>query len=102
MSHDLNYTRVYSLYNDYMVEDKVAILQEIIDRHGDCEGFANPAICKRCPLGNKQVNGRKVNCMDYLGVNQDEMTEDELCDRYEQAAADELFRIEMEEVLLED
>jgi len=87
---------------NYMVEDKVEILQEIIDRHGDCEGFANPAICKRCPLGNKQVNGRKVNCMDYLGVKLDEMTEEEVFDKYENAAADELFRIEMEELLSED
>ena len=85
-----------------MVEDKVGILQEIIDRHGDCEGFANPAICKRCPLGNKQVNGRKVNCMDFLKINTLEMTEEEVFDKYEKAAEDELFRIEMEELLLED
>lgn len=84
-----------------MVEDKVEILQEIIDRHGDCEGFANPAICKRCPLGNKQVNGRKVNCMDYLEITH-EMTEDEVLDKYEEAAAEELFRIEMESLLSED
>lgn len=84
-----------------MVEDKVEILQEIIDRHGDCEGFSNPAICKRCPLGNKQVGGRKVSCMDFLKITQ-EMTEDEVCDKYEQAAADELFQIKIEEVLLED
>ena len=84
-----------------MVEDKVEILQEIIDRHGDCEGFAQPAICRRCPLGNKQVNGRKVNCMDYLNITND-MTEEEILDKYEEAAADELFRIEIEEVLSED
>lgn len=85
-----------------MVEDKVAILQEIIDRHGDCEGFAKPAICKRCPLGNKQVEGRKVNCLDYLKIDTMTMTEEEVFDKYEQAAADELFQIEMEEVLSED
>jgi hypothetical protein len=84
-----------------MVEDKVAILQEIIDRHGDCEGFARPAICSRCPLGNKRVNGRRVNCMDYLKINPD-MSEDEVLEKYENAAADELFQIEMEEVLSED
>lgn len=84
-----------------MVEGKVEILQEIIDRHGDCEGFANPAICKRCPLGNKQVNGRKVNCMDHLKIT-NEMTEDEVFDKYEKAAEDELFQIEIEEILSED
>lgn len=84
-----------------MVEDKVAILQEIIDRNGDCERFASPAICKRCPLGNKRVNDRKVNCMDYLNITA-ELTEDETCDKYEEAAADELFRIEIEELLSED
>lgn len=89
------------MYNNYMVEDKVEILQEIIDRHGDCEGFANPAICKRCPLGNKRVNGRKVNCMDYLNITP-EMTQDETFDVYEKAAEDELFQIEFETALSED
>lgn len=84
-----------------MVEDKVEILQEVIDRHGDCEGFASPAICKRCPLGNKRVNGRKMNCMDYLKINS-EMTEDEIADIYEEAAVEELFRLEFESVLSED
>lgn len=84
-----------------MLEDKVAILQEIIDRHGDCEDFAQPAVCKRCPLGNKQINGRRVNCMDYLNIRP-EMSLEEILDRYEDAAADELFSIEMEEALLED
>ena len=84
-----------------MVEDKVGILQEIIDRRGDCEGFANPAICKRCPLGTKQINGRKVNSMDFLKINQ-EMTEDEVFDKYEKAAEEELFSLEMEELLSAD
>lgn len=84
-----------------MVEDKTAILQEIINRHGDCDDFAEPAICKRCPLGNKQVNGRKVNCMDLLKVTPDMLKED-ADEVYEQAAEDELFRIEMEGLLLEN
>lgn len=84
-----------------MVEDKIGILQEIIDRHGDCEGFAKPAICKRCPLGNKQVNGRKVNCMDYLNITP-EIPPEEVFEKYEKAAEDELFKIEFEEVLSED
>jgi hypothetical protein len=84
-----------------MIEDKAAILQEIIDRHGDCEDFAKPAICKRCPLGNKQIDGRRVNCMDYLKINQD-MTLDEILSKYEDAAADELFNMGIEEVLSED
>ena len=84
-----------------MITDKLKILQEIIDRHGDCEGFAVPAICKRCPLGNKLVNGKKVNCMDYLKIYND-MTEEEVCEKYEKAAEDELFQIEMEGHLSED
>lgn len=84
-----------------MLKDEVAILQEIIDNDGDCDGFANPAICKRCPLGNKQVNGRRVNCMDYLGVHP-LMEDDLLREKYIKAAEDELFRIEMEGALSED
>jgi len=84
-----------------MMEDKVEILQEIIDRHGDCEDFAKPAICKRCPLGNKQKEGRRVNCMDYLNIR-DDMTVEEVLEKYEDAAAEELFRIQMEEALSED
>jgi len=84
-----------------MIEDKVEILQEVIDRHGDCEGFACPAICKRCPLGSKIVNGHRVNCMDFLNINA-EMTEEEIADIYVDAAANELFNIEIEAHLLED
>lgn len=83
--------------------DPVQILQEIVDRHGDCEGFANPAICKQCPLGNKRnADGHRVNCMDYLGIDTSEMSQDEICDKYEQAAADELMNIEMDALLSED
>ena len=84
-----------------MIKDGTAILQEVIDRHGDCEGLASPAICKRCPLGNKRINGKRVNCMDYLKIDSD-MTDDEIYDKYEDAAVEELFRIELEELLLED
>ena len=84
-----------------MLEDKLAILQEIIDRDGDCEGFANPAICKRCPLGNKRINGNRVNCMDYLNISPD-MQDEEVCEKYVTAATDELFQIELEDVLLKD
>lgn len=84
-----------------MVEDKLKILQEIVDRHGNCEGFAKPAICKRCPLGNKIVKGRKVNCMDFLNITE-EMTDDEVCDKYENAASEEIFKIQLEEILSED
>lgn len=84
-----------------MVEGKVEILQEIIDRHGDCEDFAKPAICKRCPLGNKYKDGRRVNCMDYLNIH-DGMSAEEILAKYEDAAAEELFRIEIEEALSED
>lgn len=84
-----------------MLVDKVAILQEIIDRQGDCSDIACPAVCKRCPLGNKLVNGRKVNCMDYLNITP-EMRQDQISEKYAKAAEDELFEIEMEGVLSTD
>lgn len=84
-----------------MVEEKIAILQEIIDHYGDCTSFAKPSICKRCPLGNKRVNERKVNCMDFLNVTE-EMTEDDICDLYQKAAEEELFKMELESFLSED
>lgn len=84
-----------------MVQDKAAILQEIVDRHGDCEGFAKPAICKRCPLGNKRINDRRVNCMDYLNITP-ETPPEEMFEKYEKAAEDELFSMELEEALSED
>jgi hypothetical protein len=39
--------------------------------------------------------------MDYLHITPD-MTEEEVCDIYETAAEDELFRIEIEDILSED
>jgi hypothetical protein len=74
------------------------ILQEIIDRDGDCEDFAGPAVCKRCPLGNKTVDGRRVNCMDFLRITE-QMTSEQIEEIYKQAAQEELFRIELEEIL---
>lgn len=84
-----------------MLENKIAILQEIIDRAGDCSDIACPAVCKKCPLGNKLINGRKVNCMDYLNVTPD-MSSDEISEKYAKAAEDELFQIEIETVLSSD
>jgi len=84
-----------------VLQDKVAILQEIIDRQGDCRDIACPAVCKRCPLGNKSINGRKVNCMDYLNITS-EMQSDQISEKYAKAAEDELFEIEMEGVLSAD
>lgn len=79
--------------------DPLVILQEVIDRDGDCEGFANPSICKRCPLGNKKVNGHRVNCVDYLNAgNMDPETAKEV---YVNAAKEEIFAIELEALLSE-
>lgn len=80
--------------------DPVSILQEVIDRDGDCEGLAGPAVCSRCPLGTKTVNGRRVNCMDYLKLVPGELTREEQSDIYKKAAEDELFTIEMESHLM--
>jgi hypothetical protein len=86
-----------------MVLDPEAILQAIIDRNGDCEGFTTPALCKRCPLGNKRnAKGDRVNCLDYLAIDPSVLTEDELFDKYEQAAAEELLNIQMDNLLSED
>lgn len=84
-----------------MVKDPVEILQKIVESLGDCESFTRNEICKLCPLGNKIVNGRKVNCADYLKVRHSEMTEDEIMDIYEKAAAEELLNIQMDNLLSE-
>lgn len=81
-----------------MPDDKSEILQKIIDHLGDCDLFTTPDICKRCPLGNKRVNGRRVNCMDYLKVNE-EMNHDQICDVYLDAAEKELCDVEFEKML---
>ena len=74
--------------------DEVSILERIIEHHGDCELFAGPAICKRCPLGNKRIDGERVSCVDYLNV--DQMTTEEADEVYLTAANDELFTIQLE------
>lgn len=85
-----------------MLEDKQKILQAIIDHTGDCGLFATTAICKRCPLGNKRVDGRRVNCMDYLNIDTSTMEHEEVCDIYEKAAEEELFSLTLEDHLSED
>ena len=84
-----------------MFSKKQEILQAIIDHTGDCDLFTNPAICKRCPLGNKRVEGRRVNCLDYLKIDR-QLEHNEVCDIYEKAAEEELFLMSLEEVLSEE
>lgn len=81
-----------------MLTDPKEILQEIITQDGDCSGIAGPAVCKRCPLGGKRVDGRRLNCMDYLNI-QHEMPEEEMLEIYKKAAQEELFTVELEELL---
>lgn len=83
-----------------MLTDPKLILQEVIDQDGDCSDFACPAVCKRCPLGSKRIDGRRVNCMDYLNVDI-ELPEEVKRDIYKKAAEEELFTIELEEILSE-
>jgi len=80
--------------------DKIGILQEIVDRNGDCSDFAGPAVCKRCPLGNKRIEDRRVNCMDYLKITE-ELTTDQVEEIYKNAAQEEIFTLELEDILLE-
>ncbi len=80
--------------------DPVAILQEVIDRDGDCEGFANPSVCKRCPLGNKRIDGHRVSCVDYLKANT--MDPERAKEVYVNAAKEEILAIELENLLSEE
>lgn len=84
-----------------MLTDPVAILQEIIDFDGDCEAFSGPAICKRCPLGNKRIDGKRVSCLDYLNRqhNVEQKSAEEINALYKTAAEEELFTIELEKAL---
>jgi hypothetical protein len=80
--------------------DPAAILQTIIEHEGSCE-WASPAICKRCPLGNKRVNGRRVNCWDYVrslcSVNYGDA--ERIAETYKACAEEELFTLELEQAL---
>lgn len=84
-----------------MLTKKQDILQAIVDHLGDCSLFTRPEICSLCPLGNKVVNGRRVNCMDYLKITP-ERAEEDIQDVYEKAAEEELFELALEEHLSED
>ena len=85
-------------YNRYMLTDPVAILQEIIDQDGDCESWATPTVCKRCPLGGKRIDGRRLNCQDYINRQRSlaGKTVEEVREAYVSAAEEELFAIELE------
>jgi hypothetical protein len=84
-----------------MITDPVAILEKIVEENGDCEEWAGPPSCKKCPLGGKRVDGRRLSCMDYLdqlyGIHQ--KTQDEVKAIYKRAAEEELFTIQLEELL---
>jgi hypothetical protein len=82
--------------------DPVDILEAIIEADGNCNDFANPSVCKRCPLGNKRVEGKRVNCMEYVGCQVGIDSFDDINEKYKNAANDELFTIQLEAHLDDD
>lgn len=96
--HDFNYTADAPMYNNLMT-DPEAILQRIIDDNGDCDSWATPETCKNCPLGNKQLDGKKVNCLDYLGINLFRHAGQDAAALYKRAAEDELFNLKFNGIL---
>lgn len=85
-----------------MLTDPSEILEEIIEQDGECERWASPAVCKRCPLGNKRVDGRRMSCADFLKhrYNVDFDKNDSVVNAaYKMAAEEELFAIELEKAL---
>lgn len=91
----------YAQYNQSMLTDPVAILQEIIDQDGSCEDLACATVCKRCPLGGKRLDGKRLSCDDYIRLhhNIDNMLREEVDTIYKTAAEEELFAIELEKLL---
>lgn len=87
-----------------MALDPKAILQEIIDQDGECQHWATPAICKICPLGRKRIDGQqRLNCMDYVAWKRPDIVktgaDDLIAEAYKEIAEEELFAMELEEVL---
>lgn len=80
-----------------MILDPVKILEEIVEREGDCDGLAGPATCKRCPLGNKSIDNKRVNCVEYVKALN--ASSEEANKIYKDAAQEELFAIELEKHL---
>lgn len=83
--------------------DSLEVLQKIIEWEGDCSKGADPTVCKYCPLGNKKIQDKKLNCLDYLGLHNDALEghNDIVASKTKQAAEEELFNLKMD-ILLAD
>ena len=82
------------------MDDPVAILQKIIDEGGSCD-WADSEVCKNCPLGKKLLGSRRINCLDYvLGPEERQIPSREEVDAsYLRVAEEELFQLELENLL---
>lgn len=75
-----------------------SILEKIIEEEGSCT-WANPAICRLCPLSRLQQyeSGRYISCVESLNI--DGLSEEEADAVYKKAAIEKLADITMQEVI---
>lgn len=79
--------------------EKMDILNKIVESEGSCTNWANPSICRQCPLSKlkKKPNGTYYSCIEALGVQ--EMTEEEADARYKDVAAKILLDKTIDKIL---
>jgi len=75
------------------------ILIKIIEEEGSCTKWADPSICRQCPLSKlrRKTNGTFLSCVEALGVQ--EMTEEEADARYKEVASRILLDEAIDEIL---
>lgn len=75
------------------------ILKKIIESGGSCTLWANPSICRRCPMSKlkQKEDGHFLSCVDALGVS--EMTEEQADARYKEVAVRLLLDEAIDEIL---
>ena len=84
-------------YNRYMDIGK-RILEKIIEEEGSCT-WANPYVCKMCPLSKLQQyeSGRYISCVEAINI--EGMSEEEADAAYKKAASEKLADLTINDVI---
>lgn len=77
----------------------MGILTKIVENDGSCTYWANPRVCKQCPLSKlrKKADGTYLSCVEALSI--EDMTEEEADARYKDVAIRILLDEAVDEIL---
>ena len=79
---------------------KMDILNKLVESDGNCDKWAKPSICRKCPLSKlkKKPSGDYLSCIEAIGA-ESLATEEEMNLRYKEVASRILLDETIDDIL---